>query len=76
MVVGGGFQTVHSSPALELGVKCHMLSYDKLTPFTKSSTTTILNFRSNTLQQSVESEQLCDQISTDIEFTSKLSKEM
>ncbi|CAH8655472.1 unnamed protein product [Schistosoma intercalatum] len=53
-----------------------MQSYDKLTSFTKSSTTTILNFRSDTLQQSVESEQLCNQISTDIEFTSKLSKEI
>ncbi|CAI2734963.1 unnamed protein product [Schistosoma spindalis] len=53
-----------------------MQSPDKLTPFTKSSTTTILTFRSNTLQQSVENEQLCNQISTDIEFTSKLSKEI
>uniref|UniRef100_A0A5K4F1B8 SAM domain-containing protein n=1 Tax=Schistosoma mansoni TaxID=6183 RepID=A0A5K4F1B8_SCHMA len=51
-------------------------SPDKLTPSTKSSASTIPTFRSNTLPQSVEDVQLCNQISTDIEFTSKLSKEI
>ncbi|CAH8682432.1 unnamed protein product [Schistosoma rodhaini] len=53
-----------------------MQSLDKLTPSTKSSASTIPTFRSNTLPQSVEDVQLCNQISTDVEFTSKLSKEI